>query len=144
MDWIIGLLLLAVGAVIGFFASKQVNKGESEQNNQELESTIKQVLAQQAAVHIQESRSMIDAIEQQCSQMSQQLNSYEALLQEHNSQYNEQLTFFGDQAAAYLRNKQSKKKATANKTDYQPLDYSAQSSGLFDGTKSEQTETKNS
>lgn len=140
MDWIIGVLLLGAGAIIGFFVARQFAQRASEQNNQELETTIKQILAQQASQHIVESRSVLDNIEQQCSNLREQLDNYEHLLQEQAVDDKEQLAFFGDQAAAYLRNKQPKKKAQQNKTDYQPLDYSAQSSGLFDGTKNQQSE----
>ena len=144
MDWIIGLLLLTVGVIIGFFVAKHLASTSSEQNNQELETTIKQVLAQQASQHIHESRSVLDNIEQQCADLREQLHNYEHLLQEQATDDKQQLAFFGDQASAYLRNKQPKKKEQSNKTDYQPLDYSAESSGLFDGTKNQQSEANES
>jgi len=144
MDWIIGLLLITAGAIIGFFVAKHFSRSSSEQNSQELETTIKQVLAQQAGQHILGSRAVLDNIEQQCVDLREQLDNYEHLLQEQVSDDEQPMSFFGDQASAYLRNKQPKKKEQSSKTDYQPLDYSAESSGLFDGTKNQQTEANES
>lgn len=142
MDWIIGLLLLAVGIVIGFFVAKNILQSNSQaQANEEKELTAKEVLAQQSVNHINDSREMLNNIETQCVALKQQLDSYQSLLAE-DTRDDSKLTYFGDQASAYLQNKQpERKRKEADKTDYQPRDYTDGSSGLFDGTKNKQAES---
>ncbi|MDN4502030.1 DUF1043 family protein [Alteromonadaceae bacterium BrNp21-10] len=138
MEIIINLVLIVAGAVIGFFAAKYWFTQRSQPSSEDqAELTIKELLAQQTSSHLLESRQMLAVIEQQCAALKSQFDHFEAnvVLSEDEQDDQERLTFFGDQANAYLRNKGSKSKSTHSSADFQPLDYAGGNSGVFSGSK---------
>lgn len=136
MDWIVGLLLLVCGAVIGFFAAKFSQRASSDkQSGLALEQDIKRLMSEQAAIHISESRQLLATIEQQSLLLKEQLENYESLLtQTSHDPEQPQMNYFGEQAAAYLRNQSQNQRPVSQTTDYQPRDYAKAGTGLFKGT----------
>lgn len=137
MDWLVGISLLLVGAVIGFFTAKHFfTQSEADNKQQNAEKTEKEIFSEQASIHVTESRNLLLRIQQQCNQMQSQIDSYEELIaQQKQAPQGEQVEYFGEQAALYLRNKKKEVKAEKVSTDYQPRDYSEGSSGLFTGAE---------
>ena len=135
MDWIVGLLLLLVGVVIGYFLSKYwLENKAAVQVDDDNEETVKQLVAEQTAQHIADSRSMISDVQQQCDMLQQRLNEFEAFTQRQDEGgEQEKLEFFGGSADTYLSNKQSSQPREKVKAEYQPRDYANSSSGLFAG-----------
>ena len=140
MDWIVGLLLLAVGIIIGFFVAKfLIDKKLAEQESKSNDSTLKDVMANNAANHVSQTREIVDALNAKCSELTEQLDAYENILaaSQENTNNGEKLSYFGDDAALYIRNSQSKQKRKHTESEFQPRDFSSESSGLFDGKKHE-------
>ena len=135
MDWIVGLLLLLVGVVIGFFVSKYWLEGQtSEQTADNSEETMKELVAQQTAQHIADSRELVSDVQRQCDAFQQRLSAFEELMSRSDSSAEQdKLEFFGGTADAYLSNKQSSQPREKVKSEYQPRDYANSGSGLFAG-----------
>lgn len=144
MDWIVGVLLLIAGAVIGFFVAKYVfTQSQSNKSNKENEETVKEVLAQQAASHLNQSRVMVDAMMRECDKLRQQMDEYEDLLRRQTqSDDGEKLNYFGEHATAIIRNQQSAQRRQSDQSDVQPRDFSMGGSGLFDGSDNKQVVDK--
>ena len=145
MDWVVGLLLLLVGGIIGFFVSKffsRQNQGTPEKVASE--QTVQELMNQQAAVHVQETKQIADNLIAQSASLKQQVEDYEQLLiSQQAGTEGSSLNYFGEHTTAYLRNKSTKPVREKSNADVQPLDFSSQSSGLFSGTeKSSVKETK--
>lgn len=144
MDWVIGILLLLCGAVIGafigiFFAKRQTGKS----SGLHVEKEIKTMLSEQGLIHVNECRQVLETMEQQSAQLKQQLDHYETLLsQTDDDEASPQLRYFGDQASAYLRNQGKPRKQQNQAPEHQPRDYPAASSGLFSGNTSDNDEGK--
>ena len=145
MDWFLGLLLLVVGAIIGFFVAmfftkkkpRAAGKAESEQ-------TIQELMSQQAAVHIQETKQITDNLIAQSATLKQQIEDYEQLLiSQQSTSKGSSLSYFGEHTTAYLRHKSAKPIREKSSADIQPLDFSSQSSGLFSGNKEAPTKDSN-
>ena len=138
MDWLIGILLLLVGAIIGYFVAKFVNERKLLANNDaQKEQNIKEIMSQQASEHIQTSKQILHNLTQQTEALKQQIASYEQLtdgLQANEN--NGSINYFGEHASQYLRHSSSSAKPEKTPNDFQPLDFSAQSSGLFSGKES--------
>ena len=135
MDWLVGILLLLVGVVIGYFVAKLVNERNLLSNDDvSKEQTIKELMSQQAANHIQETKQIAQILSQQAAALEQQLEAYEQLTNALDTSENgPSLSYFGEHATAYLRHNKvapSKEKTT---TEFQPLDFASQGSGLFSG-----------
>lgn len=145
MDWVIGILLLVVGGIIGFFIAKQLLENKlSNQKSQTSEQTIKEIMAQQAATHLYQSRQVAETLQQQCDALRTQLDAYEDLLNsEVSSEDKNQLSYFGDQATAFIRNQQNQQKTQRASSEIQPQDFSNESSGLFSGSKNQQLVDEN-
>ena len=137
MEFIISVLLVAAGAVVGFFAAKYwFTQRPQLQEEKQVELTIKELLAQQTSSHLLESRQMLATIEKQCAALKSQFDHFEAnVVFDDEPEDQERLTFFGDQANAYLRNKATKAKSEHVNTEFQPLDYAGGNSGVFSGNK---------
>ncbi|WP_168171487.1 DUF1043 family protein [Lacimicrobium sp. SS2-24] len=135
MDWVIGLLLLLCGAVMGYFIGLFFAKRKTEKaSGLHLENEIKSMLSEQGHIHINECRHVLEAMEKQSEQLKQQLDHYETLLQHPEEDGDSpQLNYFGDHASAYLRNQGKPRKPQSQTPDYQPRDYPSASSGLFSG-----------
>jgi uncharacterized membrane-anchored protein YhcB (DUF1043 family) len=137
MDWLVGLLLLLVGGIMGFFVAifftkkKQLASGTTES-----EQTIQELLSQQAAVHIQETKQIAENLIAQSATLKQQIEDYEQrLITQQEGPEGSSLSYFGEHTTAYLRNKSTKPVREKSSADIQPLDFSSQSSGLFSGGK---------
>jgi uncharacterized membrane-anchored protein YhcB (DUF1043 family) len=133
MDWLIGLLLLVVGGIIGFFVAKYVNsKGGKSSESSANEQTIQELMYQQAAVHVQETKQIAENLITQSATLKKQIEDYEQLLiSQQTGPERSSLNYFGEHTTAYLRNKSTKPSREKSSADVQPLDFSSQSSGLF-------------
>lgn len=137
MDWLIGVLLLLVGAVIGYFVAKFVNERNlSTKKASKSEETFKELVAQQASMHIQESKQIAQQIRQQAEALNLQIHNYEQLIVNLNSTEDAtSMNYFGEDAAAYLRHTPNQQNNKKTNTDFQPLDFASQGSGLFSGSE---------
>ncbi|MFQ3192191.1 MAG: uncharacterized membrane-anchored protein YhcB (DUF1043 family) [Paraglaciecola sp.] len=137
MDWFIGLLLLLVGGIIGFFVAQFFIKEKQQTSGKtESEQTIQELMNQQAAVHIQETKRIAVELIAQSASLKCQIEDYEQLLiSQQDSPEGSSMNYFGEQTTAYLRNKSNKPTREKSSADIQPLDFSSQSSGLFSGNK---------
>lgn len=133
MDYLIALLILAAGIIIGFFVGKQA-KGTYKQTSADIEQQVKQLLRQQADSFMQESASSLQGLQSQLNNLQQQFAAYQTLLQpQQDAKKHKALHFFGEQADVYLTNQQQSQPRQKNKADTQPLDFSDGNSGLFTG-----------
>jgi uncharacterized protein YneF (UPF0154 family) len=86
MDWLVGILLLAVGIVIGFFVAKYVKKEQSNKTDADSnEQTIKELMMQQASHHLLETKQITEQLAAQTSALKNQIDSYEQLLISQNT-----------------------------------------------------------
>lgn len=145
MDWIIGLLLLAVGVIIGFFINKYfADKKLAEQASKLNEGTLKEVMAQNAADHLSQSREIVDALRAKCEDLAEQFDSYENVLNASQIQVDgESLSFFGEHATVFIRHQQDKQKRKKETPEFQPRDFSSGGSGLFSDAKNKQVVDEN-
>jgi len=135
MDWLVGSLLLLVGGIIGFFVAKFFSRKELSASDKAASGqTIQELMNQQAAVHVQETKQTAANLIAQSATLKQQIEDYERLLisQQAGSE-GSSLSYFGEHTAAYLRNKSTKPTREKSSADVQPLDFSSQGSGLFSG-----------
>ena len=133
MDWMIGVLLLACGALIGFFMAKQLlKKNASETNNETKQESSKQLFIQQSSMHLESAFTVLTNIEKQCDDARLQLEHFQSQLKVFGQDAADQPDhYFGEQAAMYLRNAESGKAKVASTTTTQPKDYSGEASGLL-------------
>ena len=137
MDWVVGLLLLLVGGIIGFFVSKFFSRqNQGTPDKVASEQTVQELMNQQAAVHVQETKQIADNLIAQSASLKQQVEDYEQLLiSQQAGTEGSSLNYFGEHTTAYLRNKSTKPVREKSNADVQPLDFSSQSSGLFSGNE---------
>lgn len=137
MDWFVGLLLLLAGGIIGFFVAKFfITEKQRSSGKAESEQTIQELMNQQAAVHIQESKQIAAELISQSASLKRNIEDYEQLLiSQQDGPEGSSLNYFGEHTTAYLRNKSNKPTREKSSADIQPLDFSSQSSGLFSGNK---------
>ncbi|GAA0860202.1 ZapG family protein [Aliiglaciecola litoralis] len=139
MDWIVGLLLLLVGMIIGFFISKFISEQKlAEQASKSNDTTVKEMLAQHAADHLSQSREIVSALQTHIEDLSEQLDAYENVLSASQSDNNDNLTFFGEHATVFIRNQQAKQKRKREPAEFQPKDFSSERTGLFTDAKNKQ------
>lgn len=142
MEWIIGSTMLVLGLGLGVFIGKYLFS--PKQNNvEEVEKTKseKQLIAEQANLHISETQSALSKIKEQCQQLDEQLQHYQTVIDETTQEKEaNQLEYFSQQASLHLKT-QKKAPKKERKTDYQPLDYSEGQSGLFAGEAKKHSET---
>ncbi len=138
MDWIVGILLLVVGTIIGFFIAKQTTKKPSVATEKDAQKeSHKKLFVQQTSVYLESAFSSIAEIEKQCEASRSQLEHFQSQLKTFSRDESKpQEQFFGEQASVYLRNSESKKTSTVKSSDVQPRDYSGEASGLLQ-TKTE-------
>ncbi len=146
MDWLIGLLLLVFGIVIGFFVGKYLFEPKQKAAEDEAqEKSEKQLMAEQANLHISETQIMLQKLQQQCQLINEQLSHYQAVVEETTQDKgNNKLEFYHQQASMHLKTQKKERSKQPSKADYQPLDYSEGSSGLFAGDKKKHSETSSS
>jgi uncharacterized membrane-anchored protein YhcB (DUF1043 family) len=135
MDWLVGLLLLLVGGIIGFFVAKYFSQEKQSVSDKAAgEQTIQELMHQQAAMHIQETKQIAEKLIAQSATLKQHVENYEQLLiNQQAGPEGSSLNYFGEHTTAYLRNKSTKPTREKSSADIQPLDFSSQSSGLFSG-----------
>jgi uncharacterized membrane-anchored protein YhcB (DUF1043 family) len=145
MEWFIGVLLLLVGIVIGFFVARFISIDDTADKEvpSEGELTIKELMAQHANSHILESKKIAQLLEQQTLELNQQIEAFEQVISADSSNAEDHgLNYFGEHASAYLRNKGAKKIRAKSTANVQPLDFSSHSSGLFSGDGAKQLSDK--
>jgi uncharacterized membrane-anchored protein YhcB (DUF1043 family) len=137
MDWLVGLLLLLVGGIIGFFIAKFFSKEKHNTSDKAAsEQTIQELMNQQALMHVQESKKIAEYLIAQSAALKQQVEDYEQLLiSQQAGPEGSSLSYFGEHTTAYLRNKSTKPAREKSSANVQPLDFSSHSSGLFSGNK---------
>lgn len=142
MDWIIGLALLLVGAIIGYFIAKQmVETSHTPSEEEAKQESTKQLFVQQASVQLDAAFSALASIEKQCNEARAQFEHFQSQLKTFSLDDGKQQDhFFGEQAAVYLRNAESGKLKESSQTTVQPRDYSGQSSGLLQPESASKTE----
>ena len=135
MDWFVGLLLLLVGGIIGFFVAKFFSKTKQNVSvKAESEQTIHELMNQQAIMHVHETKQLAESLIAQSATLKQQVENYEQLLINQNTGPDgSSMNYFGDQTDTYLRKINRKPAREKSSSDVQPLDFSSQSSGLFSG-----------
>ncbi|MFT5837624.1 MAG: uncharacterized membrane-anchored protein YhcB (DUF1043 family) [Flavobacteriales bacterium] len=135
MDWLVGILLLLIGAVVGFFVAKFFSKAKHHPSDKNAsEQTIQELMNQQAVMHVQETKQIVENITTQSAALKQQIENYEQLLiNQQAGPEDGSLNYFGEHTTAYLRNKNDKPPRAKSTADVQPLDFSSHSSGLFSG-----------
>ena len=132
MDWVIAVLLLSTGALIGFFAARHTKRpNQLEQDNQR--QSDKEVFLQHASTHLEEVFNQIADVEKYCSAARMELTHLQSRIKTFSRDGEDiQPHFFGEQAGAYLRDAESQKEQiNRQSTGVQPKDYSGKSSGLF-------------
>jgi uncharacterized membrane-anchored protein YhcB (DUF1043 family) len=137
MDWLVGLLLLLVGGIIGFFVAKYfIQEKQSASDKAPGGQTIQELMHQQAAMHIQETKQIAEKLVAQSASLKQQIENYEQLLiSQQAGPEGSSLNYFGEHTTAYLRNKSPKPTREDSSANIQPLDFSSKSSGLFSGNE---------
>jgi uncharacterized membrane-anchored protein YhcB (DUF1043 family) len=142
MEWFIGLLLLVIGAVLGFLGAKVLSKQDPRvAQKSDSQQTLKALMAQQAVEHLQDTKLIAQQLMAHSEALNQQVSDYEQLLINQKSDGEQtSLNYFGEHASTYLRNKSSDPTRTKSNTSVQPLDFSSEASGLFSGEK--ETEVK--
>lgn len=142
MDWIIGSIALLVGLGIGVFLGKVLfEPKQSTVSEVEKSKSEKQVIAEQANLHVNETQTALSKIQEQCKLMTEQLEHYQSVITETTQEKDvNQLEYFHQQASLHLKT-QKKEPKKVRKTDYQPLDYSEGQSGLFAGDAKKHSET---
>jgi uncharacterized membrane-anchored protein YhcB (DUF1043 family) len=137
MDWFVGLLLLLVGGIFGFFVATFFSKKKhSELDKAASDQTIQELMNQQAIMHVQETKQVVENLITQSATLKQQIEDYEQLLinQQAGPEGNS-VNYFGEHTTAYLRNKSTKPTREKSSAEVQPLDFSSHGSGLFSGNE---------
>ncbi|RUO80104.1 DUF1043 domain-containing protein [Idiomarina tyrosinivorans] len=144
MSWIIGILLVLVGAIIGFFCAR-FWRDESQPAN-ELEEKIQQSQQQlvnyqrEVSEHFATASALVEQLADTQQKLQKYLNQSAELLQ--NSGIQDDLPFFSEDTLRQLRvaNTMQQDSRSRNDTDSTattdaPRDYSEHGSGLFVGKK---------
>lgn len=136
MEVVIPIVMLVIGAIVGFFVARyRYTKEGAVKANVAAEQAIKDVMAQQSQHHVFQVRQSVENIEKQCANLQQTLQEYEELLDNKDSDTLPAVPFFGEQTSAYLRNnlQGAEKSKQPSSSDTQPRDFANKSSGLFAG-----------
>ncbi|OIM99293.1 hypothetical protein BFR57_01590 [Idiomarina sp. MD25a] len=142
MDWLIGILLVAVGAVIGFFVARYWfglrSGGDLEE---QVEKSQKQLADYQREVaeHFATANALVEQLEETQDKLKNYLAHSADLLQKNDAQSD--LPFFSEDTMRQLRvassmNKDYRSTHGAEETEQVPKDYTDQRSGLFTETES--------
>lgn len=141
MSWIIGILLVAVGMVIGFFVARYWLQEHSDQArlNDEV-SASKQQLAnyqREVAEHFATASALVEQLADTQSKLQSYLSNSADLLQQ--GSYQNDLPFFSEDTLRQLRvantvNRDNRKQETGD-SGAPPRDYPDSASGLFSGGK---------
>jgi uncharacterized membrane-anchored protein YhcB (DUF1043 family) len=81
MEWFIGLLLLVIGAVLGFLGAKVLSKQDPRvAQKSDSQQTLKALMAQQAVEHLQDTKLIAQQLMAHSEALNQQVSDYEQLL----------------------------------------------------------------
>jgi uncharacterized membrane-anchored protein YhcB (DUF1043 family) len=140
MDIVLAIILLLVGAALGFLASRF--SSASVQDNQKLSEQVSNSEAALArykldvAEHLDDSTKLLDKMNNTCQTAMKQMEKSTQLLQQVTPSEIDGMPFFSketqDQLAqtVTLRHNRNQRKEDRNITE-PPLDYSGEASGLF-------------
>ncbi|RUO78555.1 YhcB family protein [Pseudidiomarina taiwanensis] len=137
MSWIVGILLVIVGAVIGFFVALYWRNEHSEEArlSEEVNQSKQQLQAyqQEVAEHFATAQALVEQLEETQEKLKSYLKHSSELLQQEQSQPS--LPFFAEDTMRQLRmasRLQDDRKRDEGKTEQNPpRDYSDKKSGLF-------------
>jgi len=144
MDVVLAIILLLVGAAIGFFASRFLSA--SVQDNQKLSEQVdhsEATLAQyklDVAEHLDDSTKLLEQMNSTCQTAMQQMEKSTQLLQQVTPVEIEGMPFFSKETqeqlaqTVSLRHNRNERKDEMAITE-PPLDYSNEPSGLFNDKK---------
>ena len=105
--------------------------------------TMKEIMAQHANSHILETKRIAQLLEQQTLALNQQIASFEMVSNADSDAADESsMNYFGEHASVYLRNKSAKQNRAKSSAEFQPLDFSSHSSGLFSGDEASKVSGK--
>lgn len=136
MDWLVGLLLVIVGGVIGFFAARYwfANHSESAQLTAQVESSKQQLNAYKKDVveHFSTARQLAAELSETQEKLNHFLADSQTLL-EQDKEWQQPLPFFAEDTMRQLRSAsfQDLSSHSDKSEDAPPRDYSAPGSGLF-------------
>lgn len=139
MTFIIGLIILVVGVLIGFIANKFM--GSTSQENQELTNKVDQgekaleEYKANVAEHLESSAKLLEQMHSTCKDAMLQMAQSTKLLQEATPEEGAAMPFFSQETQEQLAQTVQLRSSSANKKDIEiteaPLDYSGNPSGLF-------------
>jgi len=150
MSIVIGVIIFAVGALVGFFANKMLSASSQESKKlAEKASQSEASLAQykvDVAEHLDHSTQLLKQMNDTCQKAMKQMEESTSLLQQATPSHNEGMPFFSKetqeqlaQTVALRHDQEARKTKEARKIESQftepPLDYSGQASGLFADSK---------
>lgn len=137
------IVLLLVGAVIGFFASKFLSASEKENKRlsaqvNESENALNQY-QQDVAEHLENSAKLLEQMNNTCQTAMKQMEQSTALLQRATPTDKDVMPFFSqetqEQLAKTVKLRHKKAEKVEENVTEPPLDYSGNPSGLFDDKK---------
>lgn len=144
MGWLVGILLVIVGGVIGFFASRfwRGKSGSSADLVAQLEDTQQQFDAyrRDVADHMSTALQLSEQVTEIQGKLSRFLGESEDFLQT-DKEWQQPLPFFSDGTMKQLRQSNllepeaDRRKSSEGRYDEAPRDYSEPGSGLFSATK---------
>lgn len=140
MSWIIGVLLVIVGAIIGFFVAKYwLANGSSGDLESEVEQSKKQLAEYQREVaeHFATANALVEQLAETQDKLQNYLQQSADFLQQSGSQ--DDLPFFSEDTMRQLRvantvNKDYRSGQVDDASDQAPRDYTDQRSGLFESS----------
>ncbi|GLX77912.1 hypothetical protein tinsulaeT_12520 [Thalassotalea insulae] len=143
MNIVIGILIFAVGALVGFIANKMLSA--SNQEHQQLAEKANQseaTLAQyklDVAEHLDNSTQLLEQMNTTCQKAMQQMEQSTKLLQQATPAEGEVMPFFSKETQEQLAQTVALRHNKTTRPDKEiteaPLDYSGESSGLFNDKK---------
>lgn len=148
MNIVIGIIIFAVGSLVGFIANKvlsasnQENKKLAEKANQSEASLAQYKL--DVAEHLDNSRQLLDQMNITCQKAMKQMEQSTKLLQQATPTEKDIMPFFSKETqeqlaqTVALRHKKEHRK-NDNVSTEPPLDYSGEASGLFADTTQDVT-----
>ncbi|WP_194756254.1 ZapG family protein [Aliidiomarina indica] len=139
MDWLIGLLLLIAGGVIGFFAARYwfMHSGEAAELQAQMEQAQQQFEAYRKDVS--EQLATARQIASEVTDIQHRLNLFlqdSQQLLEQNKEWQQPLPFFAEETIRSIRqsnilNKERREDSDISESGAPPRDYSEPGSGLF-------------
>ncbi|WP_448549712.1 YhcB family protein [Thalassotalea fusca] len=152
MSIILGIGIFILGGIAGFLANRFYSSQHDAEKLREQVTQSDAALAQyklDVAEHLDNSTQLLEQMNQTCQKAMQQMETSTKLLQQATPDINDAMPFFSKETqeqlakTVNLRHDRSEKK-TKESLSEPPLDYSAGSSGLFEGKKHSVTNAETS